>query len=62
MRLEKPYQVLVILKVDQSEFGTLNNQRFGFKFIEESVPLRRRGKGDDQEVKRNPHIPRLLRQ
>ena len=51
----------MILKVDQSEFGTLNNQRFGFKFIEESVPLRRRGKGDDQEVKRNPHIPRLLR-
>ena len=34
-RLEKPDQVLVRLKVEHSGFGTLNNQRFGSKFVEE---------------------------
>ena len=34
-RLDKPDQILVRLKVDHSEFGTLNNQRFSSKFLEE---------------------------
>ena len=32
-RLEKPDQILVILNVDHSVFGTLNNQRFSSKFV-----------------------------
>ena len=36
-RLENPDQILVILKVDHSGFGTLKNQRFGSKFVEEVV-------------------------
>ena len=33
-RLEKTDQVLVRLKVEHSGFGTINNLRFGSKFIE----------------------------
>jgi double-strand break repair protein MRE11 len=33
MALEKPAEVLVRIKVDHSGFSTLNNQRFGAKFI-----------------------------
>ena len=36
-RLEKPYQVLVRPKVENSGCGTLNNQRFGSKFFEEAA-------------------------
>ena len=36
-RLEKPDQISVRLKVEHSGFGTLNNQRFGSKFVEEVV-------------------------
>ena len=31
--LEKPDQILVRLNVEHSRFGTLNNQRFGSKFV-----------------------------
>ena len=34
-RLDKLVQILVRLKVEHSEFFTLNNQRFGSKFVEE---------------------------
>ena len=34
-RLEKPDRILVRLKVDHSRFGTLKNQIFCSKFIEE---------------------------
>ena len=33
-RLEKPDQISVILKVENSGFGTLKKQRFGSKFVE----------------------------
>ena len=38
-RLEKPYQILVRLKVDHSVFGTLNNHRFVSNFVEEVANL-----------------------
>jgi double-strand break repair protein MRE11 len=42
--LEKPDEVLVRLKVEHSGFSTLNNQRFGAKFIGEVAnPVRRVG-------------------
>ena len=34
-RLDKLVQISVRLKVEHSEFFTLNNQRFGSKFVEE---------------------------
>ena len=34
-RPEKPDRILVRLKVEHSRFGTLKNQRFGSKFVEE---------------------------
>ena len=34
-RLEKPDRILVRLKVEHSKFGTLKNQRFDSKFVEE---------------------------
>ena len=51
-RLENPDQVLVRLKVDHSGFGTLNIQRFGYKFVKDAIPFRLRDEGDGQEGKR----------
>ena len=59
--MKKPDQVLVRLKVEHSEFGTLDNQRSGSKFVEEAGPFRSRDQGDEQEGKIKPHIPRILR-
>ena len=38
-RLQKPDRILVRLKVEHSRFGTLKNQRFGSKFVEEVANL-----------------------
>ena len=40
-------------------FGTLNIQTFGFKFVKDARPFRRRDEGDGQEGESKPHIPRL---
>ena len=37
LKLQKPQQVLLRLKVEHSGFATLNNQRFGAKFVGEVV-------------------------
>lgn len=39
--MKHPDQVLVRLKVEHSGFTTLNNQRFGSKFVGEVVSIRR---------------------
>ena len=59
-RIYNPDQVLVRLKVEHPGFGILNIHRFGFKFVKYDIPFRRRDKGDVQEGKIKPHIPRLL--
>ena len=51
---------MVRLKVEHPGFGILNIHRFGFKFVKYDRPFRRRYKGDVQERKIKPHIPRLL--
>ena len=38
-RLEKPDKILVRLKVEHLGFGTINNQRFGSKFVQEVADL-----------------------
>jgi double-strand break repair protein MRE11 len=38
-RLEKPDQVLVRLKVEHTGFNSINNQRFGARFVEDVVRL-----------------------
>ena len=43
--------ISVGLKVEHSGFGTLNNQMFGSKFVEEARHLRIGDKGDGQEGK-----------
>ena len=48
-RLDNPDQILVRLKVEHSGFGTLNNQSFGSKFVEEDGSFRRGYRGDGQE-------------
>ena len=60
-RLDKPDHLLVRLKVEHSVFGTLNIQRFGSKFVKDSISFRSRDEGDGQEGESKPHIPRLLR-
>ena len=59
-KLENLVHISVRLKVEHSGFGTLNNQRFGSKFVEEARHLRIGDEGDGQEGKIKLHIPRLI--
>ena len=61
-RLDNPEQILVRLKVKHSGFGIINNLSFGYKFVEETIPFRRRYSCDGQEVESKLHILRLLGQ